>query len=68
MALEPKTFIKNAKFTVSLQAQKMLAHTSLSAKDLVEWYISKGIGIGGNDVVFFLGDMYDKINPEEFPK
>jgi len=55
--MEPKTFIKQARLTVSPQAQKILSHTKFTMQELVEWRISQGIGIGGNDVAFFLESM-----------
>ena len=55
--MDPKTFIKEAHCIVSIQAQRILSHTKFTAADLVEWKISKGVGIGGNDVAFFLEDM-----------
>ena len=55
--LKPKTFIKQAHMTVSVQAQKILLHTKFTAADLVEWRVMKGVGLGGNDVAFFLEEM-----------
>jgi len=52
-----KTFIKESRITVSDQAQKILSHTKFSMEELVEWRISQGIGVGGNDVAFFLEAM-----------
>ena len=58
--MESKTFIKEARLNVSIQAQKILSHTKFTMEDLVEWRISKGIGIGGNDVAFFLEDIAEE--------
>ena len=58
--METKIFKKESKIIVSVQAQKILAHTNFSAKELVEWRIAKGIGVGGNDVAFFLEEMEAK--------
>ena len=58
--MEPKTFLKEARINVSIQAQKILSHTKYTAKDVVEWRIKKGVGLGGNDVAFFLEDMANK--------
>jgi len=55
--MNPKTFIKESRFIVSIQAQRILSQTKFTAADVVEWKISKGMGIGGNDVAFFLEDM-----------
>jgi len=58
--IAPKTFKKESKIIVSVQAQKILAHTKFTSKDLVDWRLSKGIGLGGNDVAFFLEEMEAK--------
>jgi len=55
--MDPKTFIKESRFIVSIQAQRILSQTNFTSADLVEWKISQGMGLGGNDVAFFLEDM-----------
>ena len=65
MVPKTKTFIKEAHLNVSVQAQRILSNTNFSMKDLVDWIISQGIGIGGNDVAFFLEAM---AKPEEEKK
>ena len=57
METKAKTFIKPARINVSPQAQNILSHTKFTAKDLVEWRIAQGFGIGGNDAAFFLEAM-----------
>lgn len=50
---------------VSDQAQKILSHTKFTPNDLVDWIISQGVGVGGNDAAFFLEAM---AKPEEEKK
>lgn len=60
MVLEPEVFIRNARFTISAQAKKILSHTKYTTEDLMNWYQDHGIGVGGNDAAFFLEAMHDR--------
>lgn len=45
--------------TFSPQAELLLAHMKdITKEELINWQISKGVVIGGGDIILFLQDKY----------